>query len=381
MKLIESARITGYQSHEATNLNFSSGLNVIVGDTDTGKSSILRALSFVLFNKPWHVEFMNREANEATVELRIGTDGHTNIITRRRSRDGKINDYVVDGCELSNFGRSVPVPVLEILGVTNQLFDTIYGSQHNPAFMLGTGFSGTERARRLVAFSDVLTIDTAIKVATKRESEYASEISALESQRDSKTEELSKLGDLIRIREIVDKCEILNNILLQLEGYESNEVLLSKLLYSNYKSTLRLSKITKYVEESSKLQTILNFLSIIDKEIKNLASFLVRKRFLDSVLPLVNEIAKIHKYKDTYIRLSNFKDELKRRLEDLVYNNIEIKQEKIKQYLYGIKKRTQTIRLQKCTLRDNKMRLKRIEEELHNHLKENEVCPLCNKKI
>ncbi len=381
MKIIEAARITGYQSHEATNLNFSSGLNVIVGDTETGKSSILRALSFVLFNKPWHLDFITEEANETTVELRLGTDGHTNIITRRRSRDGKINDYIVDGCELSNFGRSVPVPVLEIIGVNNQLFDTIYAEQHDVPFLIGKGFSGTERARRLVAFSDVLNIDKAIKVATKRESEYTSEISALESQRDNRTEELSKLGDLIRLREIVEECETLDKIDLYLKGYESNELLLSKLLYNNHKNTLLLSKVSKYVEDSSNLQSVIIRSQIVQQVFINLKKLYQRKNFLEQALPLVSQIAKIRKYFDILYSIHNNEDSRLINEDRIDSLKKEIKKERIRKYLNTISNRISMLNMYKHELNNIRFSLINTNNELQEHLKENAICPLCNQKI
>src|SRR5205085_9883685 len=49
---ITELEIKGYQSHEDTKIAFTGGLNAIVGPSDSGKSAILRALRFVLYNEP-----------------------------------------------------------------------------------------------------------------------------------------------------------------------------------------------------------------------------------------------------------------------------------------------------------------------------------------
>ena len=44
--------IENFQSHEKTALEFCSGINTIVGSSNSGKSAILRALYWVVYNKP-----------------------------------------------------------------------------------------------------------------------------------------------------------------------------------------------------------------------------------------------------------------------------------------------------------------------------------------
>lgn len=50
--MIKSLKIWNFQSHEETKLNFSPGVNVIVGDSDSGKSAIIRALRWIVYGKP-----------------------------------------------------------------------------------------------------------------------------------------------------------------------------------------------------------------------------------------------------------------------------------------------------------------------------------------
>ena len=86
--MIKSIKIKGFQGHEDSVLNLSKGLNVILGDTDTGKSSILRAINWVVTNRPSGDGFVNKLCKECSVEITTdkGTVTHSRI---------PINSYIV----------------------------------------------------------------------------------------------------------------------------------------------------------------------------------------------------------------------------------------------------------------------------------------------
>ncbi|WP_035425703.1 AAA family ATPase, partial [Halalkalibacterium ligniniphilum] len=58
MNTINTVRLENFQSHLDTSIDFSTGLNVIVGQSDSGKTSILRAIRWVLYNQPRGTDFM-----------------------------------------------------------------------------------------------------------------------------------------------------------------------------------------------------------------------------------------------------------------------------------------------------------------------------------
>jgi len=62
--VVEKITIKNFQSHEETELQFSSGVNVIVGSSDSGKSAILRALKWVVQNKPSGTAFFTEGSDE-----------------------------------------------------------------------------------------------------------------------------------------------------------------------------------------------------------------------------------------------------------------------------------------------------------------------------
>jgi DNA repair protein SbcC/Rad50 len=50
--MIKQLKILNFQSHAETSINFHKGVNVIVGRSDSGKSAIIRALRWLIWNRP-----------------------------------------------------------------------------------------------------------------------------------------------------------------------------------------------------------------------------------------------------------------------------------------------------------------------------------------
>ena len=114
LSVIERLELAEFESHKNTVVDFSQGLNIITGNSDAGKSSLLRALRLVLNNEPGGEDFINFNADACTVKLYM--DGHE--IVRRKGRANKVNEYILDGKVLKAFGQGVPDEVKAVTGLT-----------------------------------------------------------------------------------------------------------------------------------------------------------------------------------------------------------------------------------------------------------------------
>lgn len=83
MKKISRIEIVNFQSHSYTDLYLSDGVNVIVGPSDSGKTAIIRAIKWVLFNEPSGSSFIKRGEEYAKVVLYFNDN---TIIERGRSK-------------------------------------------------------------------------------------------------------------------------------------------------------------------------------------------------------------------------------------------------------------------------------------------------------
>ncbi|AYO30533.1 hypothetical protein D2962_07770 [Biomaibacter acetigenes] len=96
MSYIKSIKLVNFQSHKNTEISLDEGLTVILGPTDQGKSAIIRALKWVLYNEPRGTDFITVGCKYCRVTLEMSNG--TVII---RERDGNKNRYILrkDGQE------------------------------------------------------------------------------------------------------------------------------------------------------------------------------------------------------------------------------------------------------------------------------------------
>lgn len=174
---IASLKIRGFQSHADTYIEFCDGLNVIVGPTGSGKSGIIRALEFILFNKLEDPNFITKDMDtfegEATFES-------GKIVKRIRNK--KENMYVLyrnagdaDPVTLTGFGEGPVEEVLSFHGIKpikigkKDRFISVH-SQHDQAFFLTE--SAGDKAKLIGSIAKTDIIDEAIAelaADTKRE--------------------------------------------------------------------------------------------------------------------------------------------------------------------------------------------------------------------
>lgn len=69
MRYIKKIILQNFQSHKYTVIELDEELNVIVGPSDSGKSAIIRALKWVLYNEPAGDFFIREGEREASVTL------------------------------------------------------------------------------------------------------------------------------------------------------------------------------------------------------------------------------------------------------------------------------------------------------------------------
>ena len=87
--MIKSIHLKNFQSHKDTLIEFDQGVNVIVGQSDVGKSAILRAIAWVCTNKPSGDEFISSWADSTSIKIK--TDNCTVI----REKGKGVNQYIL----------------------------------------------------------------------------------------------------------------------------------------------------------------------------------------------------------------------------------------------------------------------------------------------
>ena len=87
MVKIKKLDLINFQSHKFTSLELADGLNVIVGPSDNGKTSILRAIRWVLFNEPQGMSMLRNNEDFVSVRIYFNNDYSCLLYTSPSPRD------------------------------------------------------------------------------------------------------------------------------------------------------------------------------------------------------------------------------------------------------------------------------------------------------
>ena len=85
---ITKAKLTNFQIHRTRTVEFTDGFNVICGNSGKGKSAIVRAISWVLFNNLRGFAFKRTKAKKTEVELEMDSG-----IRVKRTKSKTVNRY------------------------------------------------------------------------------------------------------------------------------------------------------------------------------------------------------------------------------------------------------------------------------------------------
>lgn len=238
--MIESISIENFQCHEKLSIDFDPSITSIIGKSRSGKSSIIRALKFVLLNRPSGSSFIKHGTETAKVTVKA--NGHTIIRTKGKST----NTYHLDGEELKAFGQStVPEPVQAILNVSEENFQ----NQHALPFWLFD--TPGEVAKKLNEIINLAEIDTTLsKSAT-----------AVKKARNSATESETRLVEARKKRDDLVWVVDLDAKLSQLEKIENE---LSEIRQKRL-------RINDLIEKGNKYQNLVS----IDSGLSSLISTMV----------------------------------------------------------------------------------------------------------
>ncbi len=219
MTRIKRIEIMNFQSHEMSVIDLDDGLNVITGPSDQGKSAIIRALRWVLYNEPRGSDFIRHKQNKCQVAV-----GFDNGFKVTRKRTPSQNRYILlspEGQEyiFERVGSGVPEEIVEIHGMKKVELDTDNESTLNIDYQLEGAFlltdSGSVRAKTLGRLINVHMVDSAIRRAK-------TDISRLNLKEKQLEEELeinkTKLEDFADLDDLKDSIENKNLILSKLKN-------------------------------------------------------------------------------------------------------------------------------------------------------------------
>jgi exonuclease SbcC len=333
-------QLKNFQGHQKLQIKLGPNVTSIVGPSDAGKSSVLRALRWLCFNKPSGMEFLRHGATEVSVELLI--DGRS----VKRLRNATDNLYLIDGKEYRSFGSNVPDDVKKILNVSEINFQ----GQHDPPFWMF--LSPMEVSKQLNTVVDLTIIDSTLSnIQTIR--------NKAKSRHEFIEEGLNKAKlDVLRLQ-WVDRASLLVELAINLE--EELESLGGKLVRLKQDVTL----IHSYTRRIQKIAQILKKKEELDRKLEG-NSHLLEQR--DSLIKKSQEYSKIQ------LQIARIPD---RSMVDQIMTQMDAYLNASRRY-ESIKKKSsllKDLKEQLCRIERSSTAMKKnLEEALKTH------CPLCGRK-
>lgn len=207
--MIEQVRIRNFQSHKDTTLTFKPGINLITGNSDCGKSAIMRAFYWAIENTRGDafVSSWATKNDECSVTLR------TNDNTIKRIKDSKVNGYFLNDSKFEALKGTVPEQVTKALNLCDA---GIQKQLDAPGFLLA--MSSGEVSRYINSLVNLTSIDDWLTATKSNSQGLQKNINELEA-------------NIRQQQEIIDGIPDLESARGKLDGIKADEMKLADLQY------------------------------------------------------------------------------------------------------------------------------------------------------
>lgn len=228
--MIKRIEIKNFQSHKDTVIDFDKGVNVICGESDNGKSSVVRAIRWVVENQPSGTDKINSRWNDDFKEplsVKLFTEKGWVERIRTKTRNGyTICEGENKPVELSAVGRSVPLEVASFLNLS----DVNYQYQMDSPYLL-TKTPG-EASQYLNQIVHLDSIDKIMSLADSDKRTLSSEQKTVENDIKQFTEQLKELEWVDEADTLYQRTKTLDDKCKEIET-ECNELQMSIISYNS----------------------------------------------------------------------------------------------------------------------------------------------------
>ncbi len=262
--MFNKIELKNFQSHKHTVIELSNGINVLCGESDNGKSAVIRAVRWVYENRPLGVDKLNSHWNknfkeEMSVTLWLNENTY---IKRIRSKERNGYDIFKDGniINLDATGTDVPQQVKDLLNMS----DVNFQFQLDSPYLLS--MSSGEASKYLNRIIHLDSIDSILSVADSHKRQIVSEQKVVEKdikEYKDKINSLNWLDEANAMQKRIDKYDEL------LDKNEAEQITIVKQIAAyeeNRDCQVDLTEQKKLVEEIESIE-IPDF-SIIERQVK-----------------------------------------------------------------------------------------------------------------
>ncbi|MDO5724708.1 MAG: AAA family ATPase [Tissierellia bacterium] len=311
---IKSVRIKNFQSHKDSLIEFSEGFNAFVGPSNTGKTAIIRAIKWALYNEPAGDYFLRD--NEKRVEVEITFNNNIKLLRYRGSGKNGYKLTMPDGSTeiYEGFGYNIPLEITDAINIVPmQITDDLKANlnisdQLEAPFLISESPSGKANA-----IGKLVGVDYVDK-AQRKTSLDISRSNTIKRQkcqtRDNLKNEISKFDYLKNYNENLTKLKTINQEIKS----KNSKLIINKDIYEKYK------EINVKKEYTKNILSKLNRLDEFEQFILKLHKLTFK---LKNISTLKTELLKINSSQNKLMKMVDaFKgiDKLEINLEDIKKN-------------------------------------------------------------
>jgi predicted ATP-dependent endonuclease of OLD family len=258
--MISELTIQNFQSHKKSVLNFDEGVNVIIGNSDCGKTAIIRALVLVATNKPSGQAYCRRKIDRGdTVGVTLVTSNGDTIL--RTERPEKL--YELNNTQFKAFGTDVPEEIQQALNMN----EINLQAQFDQPFLL-TSTSGEVAAH----FNRIAHIDQ-IDIATKKVNGWINNINSVLGHPEEKDRPATGLNKTLKeLNESLESFPDMEKLEIDIEALEEM-------------SEKRQAKINR----QSKLGSLITSIQDTEKEIETKSKILKLEKSVNNLFELIEQ--------------------------------------------------------------------------------------------
>ena len=358
--------LENFQAFEKGEFNLSPNLNILIGVTNVGKSSVARALSLILFNQ-WDKSWVRFGAKFCRITLLTNTG-----IEVIRDKGDKVNRYVLrlpgqPEQVFESFGTSVPEQIQLALRINAVQIDTVdtlnlnLAGQMDALFLLSQ--TGSYRAKVLGKLSGATYLDHAIRKLNNDKRQVT-------AAKEHEGEEITKF------QKEVDK-------LTAIEAYSSHISVFDTTLSSIRCSQARIERIQNLLERVNALRdswTRINQKGEILGALE-LNSINALSSKVDNIKVMNSLFTKVQNFKKDYVKV----DKLQELLKPVDSSGITILAERVsklkvlKDLSARVLKNSLTMTSISTALKDTTSQHEDALKQYNDKLRDAGVCPLCNR--
>ena len=359
--------LENFQSISEGELIFHSGINVLVGQSNSGKSATFRALKACLLNGTGSQRFIKKGKKESSVTLEYNGN---QIIWKRTPKE---SSYIVNGELFTKTGSS---SAQKIVGDTGFVVDTdnnVMNIEEELQLPFPYGISKFDLFKlyeNVFCISDSATI---LKSAKEQEDKVKSEISAAENEivkNKNKLEEIANFKKSVDIKKLKeakatliqkrDKIAELKEGLPEIKrAYRVQGVSVPEVTFMN--------RLKEYNESLDTKSTIvkLKAICVLQKELKT-----VTYTPLELLLTYKEAL-------DTQSIMGTLKNLKNLSAPEVSFENKLSKYEELTKYTKDLKNLTAAIKIKSQNLKEVQEKITQISKELEKY----DVCPLCHSPL